>query len=258
MGNPTVGRRGAVSSERKGSRELVNYVNNQYVNNQGVAVARYYAVLFARTQRWLPPVLCYGVMLAIDSANGDTTADAFAYSAAFLLPVSAWFTRSVLTAEPPEAAAITATAAGPARARIAALSAATAYGLLCAVAGALIAIGTGGGVGRTSTVLSGLSTEVVCVLLGTAAGALTAPPLVPATGWGVLLAGLLALGLLVARFSPAAMGIRALTLAANNGTGTGNGAGGNPGVHYPIAALPLALLVAGAAWAASTTAATRR
>lgn len=246
---------GAVSSE--GSRELVNYVNNQ-----GVAVARYYAVLLARTQRWLPPVLCYGVMLAIDSANGDTTADAFAYSAAFLLPVSAWFTRSILTVEPAEAAAITATASGPARARIAALSAATCYGLLCAVVGTLVAIGTGGGVGRTSTALSGLSTEVVCVLIGTAVGALTAPPLVPAAGWGVLLAGLLALGLLVARFSPAAMGIRALTLAANSSNGGGNGGGGgsvsNGAVHYPVAALPLALIVAGAAWAVSTAAAARR
>lgn len=220
-----------------------------YVNNQGVAVARYYAGLLARTQRWLPPVLVYGSALAIDSANGDTTADAFAYSAAFLLPVTAWFTRSVLTAEPPEAAAITATAAGPARSRLAALSAATAYGLLCAVVGALVAIGTGG-VGGTSTALAGLSTEVVCVLLGTAAGALSAPPLVPAAGWGVLLAGLLALGLLVARFSPAAMGIRSLTIAANNGNST------SP--HYPIAALPLALIVTGAAWAVSTAAATRR
>jgi hypothetical protein len=218
-----------------------------YVNNQGVAVARYYAVLFARSQRWLPPVLCYGVVLAIDSANGDSTADAFAYSAAFLLPVSAWFTRSMLTAEPPEAAAIMATAAGPARSRLAALSAATVYGLVCGAVGALVAIGTGGGTGGTSTALSGLTTEAVCVLLGTAAGALTAPPLVPAAGWGVLLAGLLALGLLVARFSPAAMGIRALTLAAN---------GGSP--HYPIAALPLALIVAGAAWAVATTVAVRR
>lgn len=224
-----------------------------YVNNQGVAVARYYAVLLARTQRWLPPVLCYGVMLVIDSANGDTTVDAFAYSAAFLLPVTAWFTRSVLTAEPPEAAAITATAAGPARSRLAALSAATVYGLACAVIGALVAIGTGGGVGATSTALSGLSTELVCVLLGTAVGVLTAPPLVPAAGWGVLLAGLLALGLLVTRFSPAAMGIRALTLAANGGSG-----GAEVGAHYPIAALPLALIVTGAAWTASTAAATRR
>lgn len=233
-----------------------------HVNNQGVAVARYYAVLLARTQRWLPPVLCYGVMLAIDSANGDTTADAFAYSAAFLLPVSAWFTRSVLTVEPAEAAAITATATGPMRARIAALSAATCYGLLCAVAGTLVAIGTGGGIGRTSTALSGLSTEVVCVLIGTAVGALTAPPLVPAAGWGVLLAGLLALGLLVARFSPAAMGIRALTLAANSSNGGGSAGSGSSGsngvVHYPVAALPLALIVAGAAWAVSTAAAARR
>lgn len=220
-----------------------------YANNQGVAVARYYAVLLAHSQRWLPPVLFYGVVLAIDASGGDTTSDSFAYSAAFLLPVSAWFARAVLTAEPAEAAAITATAAGPARARLAALSAATAYGLSCAAIGALVAIGAGGLHGG-STVLDGLSTELLCVLLGTAVGALTAPPLVPAAGWSLLLAGLLALGLLVVRISPAAMGIRSLTLAANNGNG------GSP--HYPLAALPLALIVTAAAWAASTAAASRR
>jgi hypothetical protein len=216
------------------------------VTTRDAAVARYYAVLLARSQRWLPPVLFYAIALAIDSAAGDSAADAFAYSAAFLLPVSAWLTRAVLTTEPAEAAAITATVTGPVRARLAALSAATGYGLLCALVGAIVAGATGALPGGGSTLLTGLSTELVCVLLGTAAGALSAPPLVPAAGWGVLLAGLLALGLLVARFSPAAMGIRALT--------TANGAA----PHYPLAALPIALAVVAAAWAASTAAAVRR
>jgi hypothetical protein len=215
------------------------------------AVLRYYVVLFARSQRWLPPVLFYAVALAIDSTGGDSVADAFAYNAAFLLPVSAWLTRAILTAEPPEAAAITATALGPARSRLAALSAATGYGLLCALLGALVAIAAGTGArGGTSTLFAGLSTELICVLLGTAAGALTAPPLVPATGWGVLLAGLLALGLLVARFSPAAMGIRSLTVSSN--------VGGGGTAHLPFAALPAALIVVAAVWAASAAAATRR
>jgi len=218
------------------------------VTTRDAAVARYYVVLLARSQRWLPPVLFYAIALAIDSAAGDSAADAFAYSAAFLLPVSAWLTRAILTAEPAEAAAITATVTGPVRARLAALSAATGYGLLCALVGAIVAGATGAlpGGGGGSTLLTGLSTELVCVLLGTAAGALSAPPLVPAAGWGVLLAGLLALGLLVARFSPAAMGIRALT--------TANGAA----PHYPLAALPIALVVVAVAWAASTAAAVRR
>jgi hypothetical protein len=215
------------------------------VTTRDAAVARYYIGLLARSQRWLPPVLFYAIALAIDSAAGDNAADAFAYSAAFLLPVSAWLTRAVLTAEPAEAVAITATVAGPVRARLAALSAATGYGLLCAVVGAIVAAATGALPGSGSTLLTGLSTELVCVLLGTAAGALSAPPLVPAAGWGVLLAGLLALGLLVARFSPAAMGIRALT-TANGGA-----------VHYPLASLPTALLVVAAAWAGSTAAAVR-
>ena len=216
------------------------------MTTRDAAVARYYVVLLARSQRWLPPVLFYAIALAIDSAAGDSAADAFAYSAAFLLPVSAWLTRAMLTTEPAEAAAITATVTGPVRARLAALSAATGYGLLCALVGAIVAGATGALPGGSATLLTGLSTELVCVLLGTAAGALSAPPLVPAAGWGVLLAGLLALGLLVARFSPAAMGIRALT--------TANGAA----PHYPLAALPIALVVVAVAWAASTAAAVRR
>ncbi|MBS2966922.1 hypothetical protein KGA66_28065 [Actinocrinis puniceicyclus] len=216
------------------------------MNTQDAAVARYYAVLLARSQRWLAPVLFYAVALAIDTASGDSAADAFAYTAAFLLPVSAWLTRAMLTAEPAEAASITATVAGPVRARLAALTAATGYGLLCAAVGALVSAVAGPLHGGATTLLTGVSTELICVLLGTAAGALAAPPLVPAAGWGVLLAGLLALGLLVARFSPAAMGIRALTLVAN---------GSAP--HYPLAALPAALVVVAAAWAASTAAAVR-
>jgi hypothetical protein len=39
------------------------------VNNPAIAVARYYVVLLARSQRWLPPVLFYGIALAIDSAG---------------------------------------------------------------------------------------------------------------------------------------------------------------------------------------------
>lgn len=212
---------------------------------QTFAVVRYYATLFAGSQRWLAPALLYGIALAIDSAGGDSAADAFAYSAAFLLPVGAWLTRSLLTTEPPESVAILATLVGPARARLAALSAATGYALACGLIGALVAAVAGSHAGA-STTLAGLSTELVCVLLGTAAGAVAAPPLIGSTGWGVLLAGLLALGLLIARFSPADLSIRAMTAVSNGGT-----------LHYPLYALPFALVVTGAAWAASTVAATR-
>lgn len=149
---------------------------------QTVAVVRYHATLFGFSQRWLAPVLLYCIALAIDSAAGDKTSDAFAYSAAFLVPVAAWLTRSMLTVEPPESAAMVATLVGPARARLTALSAATGYALLCALIGAIVASISGSG-GNTAQVLAGICTEVICVLLGSAAGAVAAPPLVPATGW---------------------------------------------------------------------------
>jgi hypothetical protein len=217
----------------------------QLTGTQLLAVVRYYLTLFAGSQRWLAPALLYGIALAIDSAGGDRASDAFAYSAAFLLPVSAWLTRSMLTTEPPEAVSIVATLVGPARARLTALSAATGYGLLCALIGALVA-GVAGSGSTTSTTIAGLCTELICVLLGTAAGAMAAPPLVPSTGWGVLLAGLLALGLLIVRFSPADLSIRALTAVSNGGA-----------LHFPYYALPFALVVTAAAWAAATVSATR-
>lgn len=212
---------------------------------QTLAVVRYHATLFGGSQRWLAPALVYAAALAIDSAGGDTASDAFAYSAAFLVPVGAWLTRSMLTTEPSESASMLATLVGPARARLSALSAATGYALACAVIGALVAGVTGSGA-TASTTLAGLSTELVCVLLGTAAGAVAAPPLIPATGWGVLLAGLLSLGVLIARFSPADLSIRALTAVSNGGA-----------LHYPVYALPFALVVTALAWAASTASATR-
>ena len=212
---------------------------------QTLAVVRYHAMLFGASQRWLAPALLYGIALAIDSAAGDSTADGYAYSAAFLVPVAAWLTRSMLTTEPAESASMVATLVGPARARLTALSAAAGYALLCALVGALVATFGGSG-GSTSTTLAGLCTELICVLLGSAAGAVAAPPLVPATGWGVLLASLLGLGLLIARFSPADLSIRALTAVSNGGA-----------LHFPLYALPLALLPTGLAWALATIAATR-
>ncbi len=218
------------------------------MNVLSVVAARYYVVLLARSQRWLGPVLFYAIALAVDSAGGSSAAEAFAYNAAFLLPVAAWLTRAVLTVEAPESAAITATALGPVRARLAALAAATGYSLLCALVGALVAATTGG-IGGASTLVAGLGTELICVLLGTGVGVLTAPPLVPAVGWGLLLSGLIALGMLVARFSPAAMGIRALTQASNAATAH---------AHLPLVALPAAVVLVAAAWAVSTAAAIRR
>jgi hypothetical protein len=212
---------------------------------QTLAVVRYHATLFGGSQRWLAPALLYGIALAIDSASGDKTSDAFAYSAAFLVPVAAWMTRSILTLEPPESSSMIATLVGPARARLSALSAATGYALLCALIGAIVA-SIGGSGGNTSQVLAGICTELICVLLGSAAGAVASPPLVPETGWGVLLAGLLALGLLIARFSPADLSIRALTAVSNGGA-----------LHFPVYALPFALVVTGLAWWLATFSATR-
>jgi hypothetical protein len=145
---------------------------------QTLAVLRYHVTHFAGSQRWLAPVLLYGIALAIDSAGGDTAADAYAYSAAFLVPVGAWLTRSMLTTEPSESASMVSTLVGPARARLSALSAATGYALVCAVIGALVA-GVGGAGGHTATTLAVPSSTHTSSVLSPASVVAVCPPAPP-------------------------------------------------------------------------------
>jgi hypothetical protein len=187
------------------------------------SAVRYHVALLGRSQRWLPPALLYGGALAIDSASNDYLSDSFGYSAVLILPAVAWLTRAMLTAEPPEARDISSSALGPVPARLGALLAAAGYGLLFAVAGVAAALTAGGAPpsgtqaahnGTAVTFGLGLAAMVLCILLGTAAGAISAPPLIPATGWSVVTCGVLAIGLIVAPFSPANVVIRALTAPA--------------------------------------------
>jgi hypothetical protein len=219
------------------------------------AAVRYHAALLGRSQRWLPPALLYGAALAIDSGSGDYLGDSFGYSAALLLPAVAWLTGAMLAAEPPETYDITASVLGPARARLSALLAAVGYGLLLAALGAAAAFADGGSPppdgaaaarGTALTAVQALAAELLCVLLGTAVAALAAPPLLPGLGWSVLVTGALAIGVLVAPFSPANAVIRSLDASSG-------------GAHTSLLlACPLALALTAAAWYAACHAATRR
>ena len=109
-----------------------------------VPMVRYHLALFARSQRWLPPVLLYGGALVIDAGGGDNLGDTLGFSAALLLPAVAWLTRAMCTAEPLEIRYITAGVHGPVAARISALVAAAGYGLLFAAFGFLVAFASSG------------------------------------------------------------------------------------------------------------------
>ncbi|MEU3908017.1 hypothetical protein AB0F20_30105 [Streptomyces goshikiensis] len=85
------------------------------------ALLRYQGALLLRSQRWLAPVLLYAAFLAVGFRPGDPVPDSLGYSAAALVPVTAWLVRTCLSVEPDAARDCAAAAAGPVRVHAAAL-----------------------------------------------------------------------------------------------------------------------------------------
>ncbi|MFF9622998.1 ABC transporter [Streptomyces griseosporeus] len=204
----------------------------------------YQAALLLRSQRWLPPVILYAAFLAVGVQAGQPVLDSLGYAAAGLLPVAAWLVRICVGGEPPAARAVVAAAAGPARAHLACLLVAAGTAALLGTAAVLLVSLVGDPVSSDHRTRvpplpaagAGLLAVLVCVLLGTAVGALTAWPLLRSTGRAVpalLLAALLAL---VVTGSPAQAAVEGLVTGSQSG-------------KVPLPLLPLAaaaLLTAGA------------
>lgn len=181
--------------------------------------------------------------------------DSLAYAAALLVPITAWYVRCALTADPPPARACLVAAAGPARVQLASLAAALAAGLLLAV----LEVATLWLVcGRTTIVpgfevswpraaLAGLLAAVCCVLTGLVAGALSHRPVLLRGSYGILAALGLSVLLLVVPFSPANLAVRALVTGSLRVK-----------VYYPLVAPALAALLALLAAAGTAALAGRR
>lgn len=214
-------------------------------------LVRYQLALLLRSQRWLPPVLLFALLIVAGQFGGQQYGDSLGWCAGMLVPCVGWLTRTVLTGEPDAARACVGAAAGPRRTHLAALLTALLVGaVLAAVAGVfewllsspppglvhppLAAIAVDGG----SAVLIGL-------LAGAALGSLCAPPVLRRPATGVLTLAAASVVLLVAPGSPVNAAIRdAFT------SGTADAA-----TTFP--ALPLAGAVAllAAGWAVSLSAA---
>ncbi|AQS66960.1 hypothetical protein [Streptomyces pactum] len=219
------------------------------------ALLRYQAALLLRSQRWLPPVILYAAALGIGVQGGQPVLDSLGWAAAVLLPVAAWLVRICVTGEPPAARGCVAAARGPARAHLAcllvALGAAVVLGAAATVVVTLISdpVSTDHGtrVPPLAAGGAGLLAALVCALLGTAVGALTAWPLLCSPGRAVpalLLAALLAL---VASGSPARAAVGGLVTGSRSGT-----------VPLPLFPLAVAALVTAAAAAAACALSSRR
>jgi len=166
-----------------------------------IALIRYYVSLLLRSHRWLPPAVLYvlGVvgLGAARLANGAGLAPSLSWADLMLVPVVAWLTRAVLTAEPPAARSCVAVAAGPRRAQIAALLAAALVGAVIGLAGIVWGLFDSGLVRAKYTnkiepaltlhVVGGaLLAALICLLVASAIGALCNPPVVRRPGPGML------------------------------------------------------------------------
>ncbi len=228
-----------------------------------IALLRYQTAILLRSHRWIFPFIAYGLLVAGGNATGATSpatstllatqstqlAQGLAWSAAMLVPVVAFLTRSMLTAEPDAARACVAAAAGPTRAQLAALLTAFGGGIVLGVAGACVTVlitGTAPAAAAHPEIFAaGLLTGVVCLLVGSAVGALCNPPLLRHPGAAMLATLAAAIFALASDVSPAGAALR-------HG-GTSHGALG-PGLVPLLAAACLLAVI----WGASLYAGARR
>jgi len=176
-----------------------------------IALLRYQAANLFSSHRWIFPLIIYALLIAVGGAGTGKQAlpDGLDWSAAILLPVVALLTRSMVTAEPAAARACVSAASGPWRAQMAALITAFAGGVVLGLAGAGYELITSGHqAGLFGPLVAGLGKALVCVLVGSAVGALFNPPVIrhaAAALLGTIAAVVVAL---VSSVSPASAALR--------------------------------------------------
>jgi hypothetical protein len=228
------------------------------------ALLRYQAAILLRSHRWIFPLIAYGLLISVGAAGSSSLAETLDWSAAMLVPVVAFLTRAMLTAEPDAARACVAAAAGTVKAQLATLLVALGGGALLGVGGICFGLltaeppttATAAGAtsklaaiaGHPGIVVAGLLTTLVCLFVGAAVGALFNPPLLRHPGAAMLATLAAAVFGLASDVSPAGAALRFTSQTANPVAAHWPGS-------FPLAAAVCLLAVT---WAASIYAATRR
>jgi hypothetical protein len=224
------------------------------------ALLRYQSAILLRSHRWIFPLIAYGLLIAVGAAGSTSLAETLDWSGAMLVPVVAFLTRGMLTAEPDAARACVAAAAGPVRAQLATLIVPLGGGAVLGLAAVVFDVLTaeaaarapGAGLAGKVTaaadhpgiVAGGLLIALVCLLVGSAVGALCNPPLLRHRAAAMLSTLAAIIIALVADVSPASAAISHTTaqaaspLAANwPGTGSLLGAAGVLAVTWGVSVL---------------------
>jgi hypothetical protein len=229
------------------------------------ALLRYQAAILLRSHRWIFPLIGYVLLIAVGAAGSTSLAETLDWSGAMLVPVVAFLTRGMLTAEPDAARACVSAAAGPVRAQLATLLVPLGAGAVLGLAATIFDVLTAEAASTApepglpakvtavahhpGIVAGGLLIALVCLLVGSAVGALCNPPLLrhPAAAMLSTLAAIIVA--LAAGVSPANAAI-----SRTSGQSASPLAANWPG---PASLLGAACLVA-VIWTLSVVAATRR
>ncbi|MGO8958108.1 MAG: hypothetical protein ACLQFR_12165 [Streptosporangiaceae bacterium] len=186
-----------------------------------IALLRYQVAILFRSHRWIFPLITYVLLISAGGADSGPAqrvsavvlkralADGLDWSAAILLPVVALLTRSMLTAEPAAARACVSAASRPWRAQLAALMVAFAGGVVLGLVGAGYELVTFGH--KTALLvpfLVALVRALVCVLVGSAVGALFNPPVIRHAAAALLATIAAVVFALLSSVSPASAALR--------------------------------------------------
>jgi hypothetical protein len=210
-----------------------------------IALVHYRLALLLRSGRWLPPTLFYAAVVLIGSQGSSGVGEALGYGAAILVPGVAWLTRASLTAEPEAARHCVAAAVGPRRTHLAALTSALIAGLVLGACGVAIMLVSVGKTKPASALTAGLLTAAICLLTGSAVGAVCNPPVIARAAFAIPIAGIVAIGVLVASGSPVNSAITGITPS-------------DTPARMPVVPAVIVLAATVVCWAVSAYAASRR
>ena len=204
-----------------------------------LALLRYFAADALRAQRWMAPVLLFGISAVVLGAGPGPALPVYGATSAALLPAALWLTVAVINSEDPVQAAITTVTAGSLlRARLA--QAAVAFGacLPLALLGTAWPLITGHPAGL-AVAAAGLAAHLLASAAGLAFGSVLSRPVLDRRAWAVVIGAACCLAeVLVPGAPPVGQLVHAFTLSAS----------GRPGLGGPLAvatAGTLALTVAG-------------
>jgi hypothetical protein len=175
-----------------GQRQMPMYGT---VTSRSVALVQFVVSDLARSQRWVPPVLAYGLWCWVDVAIGGGTArnslPTFATNAAFLFPIAVWLTVVAGNCEDPVQTAITvATVGSETRVRLAKLTVAFAACIPLSLFAVVLAWAATG-LPDAALTAEGLTAHLIAAAGGVAVGAWLIRPLLDRRVW-IILAGLMA------------------------------------------------------------------